>query len=199
MTAATVRSAIRGSTASRAVTTSGLSANPDSHASAAALSGMDQLDAWGLFDKPAAAAYHRFVGRLYRPLLAAYGFDPRAGAYDGQDAETSQRRAQIVARLVGTAHDPALRGEEFVVVLPGLSAAQALASAEKLRTACAAEGTAGGDPAPAVTISIGLAETSGSRLPDLLRCADAALYEAKRKGRNRVECYAPPLRLEARA
>lgn len=90
-------------------------------------------------------------------------------------------------------------GEEFVVVLPGLSAPQALASAEKLRTACAAEEAAGGDPAPAVTISIGLAETSGSHLPDLLRCADAALYEAKRNGRNRVECYAPPPRLEARA
>ncbi len=88
-----------------------MSANPDSHASAAALSGMDQLDAWGLFDKPAALAYHRFVGRLYRPLLAPYGFNPRAGAYAGEDAETSQRRAQIVARLAGTARDTALRGQ----------------------------------------------------------------------------------------
>ena len=86
-----------------------MTANPDSHASNAALDGLEDLDRWGLLDPAAKTAYRGFVGRLYRPLLARYGFDPRTGAYAGEDAETSQRRAQIVSRLVDSARDPGLR------------------------------------------------------------------------------------------
>ena len=86
-----------------------MTANPDSYASSAALDGLDELERWGLLDKAADAAYRGFVGRLYRPLLAQYGFDPRAGVYTSEDAERSQRRAQIVERLASTARDEALR------------------------------------------------------------------------------------------
>ena len=85
-------------------------------------------------------------------------------------------------------------GEEFVVLLPDVSVSHAMNWAERLRLACASEATSGGGlPAP-ITISVGVAEASasGASLADLLRCADIALYEAKRKGRNRVECFALP-------
>jgi PleD family two-component response regulator len=44
-----------------------------------------------------------------------------------------------------------------------------------------------------VTISIGIADSSLSTSgPELLAHADRALYDAKRAGRNRVRCAAPP-------
>ena len=55
------------------------------------------------------AGWRRFVRSVYAPLLAQYGFDPRAGAYAGQDPERSQRRVQIVGRLVNSARDATLR------------------------------------------------------------------------------------------
>lgn len=82
-------------------------------------------------------------------------------------------------------------GEEFVVLIPGADHGAAVEFAERLRHAC--ESRALPHPAstvaPVVTISIGVAvaipsdETSSE---SLLSEADAALYLAKRNGRNRV-------------
>lgn len=83
-------------------------------------------------------------------------------------------------------------GDEFVVLLPGISGAYAMKWAERLRAACVAEtSTPEGAPEP-FTISVGVADLSqsGVALRDLLRCADVALYEAKSGGRNRVCKYA---------
>jgi diguanylate cyclase (GGDEF)-like protein len=79
-------------------------------------------------------------------------------------------------------------GEEFAVLLPeaGLPAAEAFA--ERLRAAIEAAAFAPGGAPRRVTISIGialLAPTRASR-SELMRAADAALYEAKESGRNRV-------------
>ncbi|MGQ0663255.1 MAG: GGDEF domain-containing protein [Pseudomonadota bacterium] len=83
-------------------------------------------------------------------------------------------------------------GEEFAVVIPDADAAIAGKVAERLRRAVAnpsiAISTAEGGREPRVTVSIGWA-LSGPGLATqdgLLRAADAALYEAKRSGRNRV-------------
>jgi hypothetical protein len=84
-------------------------ANSDSYASDAALDGLAALDSWSMLDAPAAAAYRRFVGRLYQPQLAKFGFDPRAHAYNGEAAERSQRRQQIIAKLADVVRDPSLR------------------------------------------------------------------------------------------
>ena len=88
-----------------------MSANPDSYASDAAIQGLSALEAWGMLDAPAEAAYRKFIGKLYAPLLAKAGFDPALGVYAKDDAESSQRRTQLVAKVAGIARDPALRAK----------------------------------------------------------------------------------------
>jgi two-component system, chemotaxis family, response regulator WspR len=81
-------------------------------------------------------------------------------------------------------------GEEFVVCLP-VPADGAEAFGEKLRAAVKTEGIphSRSTVAETVTISVGIASTR-PRLGDsyllLVEAADAALYEAKRSGKNRV-------------
>jgi diguanylate cyclase (GGDEF)-like protein len=75
-------------------------------------------------------------------------------------------------------------GEEFLIVLPGQDTAGATATAEAIRTAIELGRPGGVD----VTISVGVAagsvaDTDGRRL---LHAADAAVYAAKRAGRNRI-------------
>ncbi len=81
-------------------------------------------------------------------------------------------------------------GEEFVVVMPGSGLDDALAAGERLRAAAEALMfmPVGTERVP-VTISVGLACTNGgpATVETLLQAADQALYEAKRRGRNRVE------------
>ncbi len=80
-------------------------------------------------------------------------------------------------------------GEEFFVVLPGLSAEQAGELAERLRETVAALEVVSEDQTFRVTASFGAAAISpgGGRTDrDLIRNVDQAMYEAKKQGRNRV-------------
>jgi diguanylate cyclase (GGDEF)-like protein len=83
-------------------------------------------------------------------------------------------------------------GEEFVILLPDTTAPVALRIAERVRAAIAEMSLPGTDVA--VTVSIGVAVfPDHASTPDRLdRLADAALYLAKRQGRNRVELAGPP-------
>ncbi|HVR90440.1 MAG TPA: M1 family metallopeptidase [Novosphingobium sp.] len=85
-----------------------MAANPDSYASSSAADGLDVLSNAGLLDDAATTAYRRFVDALFRPQLDALGFSPKANAYSGDAAERSQRRLQLVDRLLGAAQDAAL-------------------------------------------------------------------------------------------
>ena len=78
-----------------------------------------------------------------------------------------------------------LGGEEFLVLLPGAVPEDALALAERLREAIAAEPAAGVE----VTRSFGVAGTREGAFDSsaMLAEADAALYKAKARGRDRVE------------
>ncbi|GAB1406407.1 GGDEF domain-containing protein [Thermomonas brevis] len=79
-------------------------------------------------------------------------------------------------------------GEEFVVVGRGATLAQARVLAERLREATAALRLPEIDPELRVTVSIGIAEVvAGDTRMALIQRADAALYRAKRGGRDRVE------------
>ena len=81
-------------------------------------------------------------------------------------------------------------GEEFVVVMPGSNPDDATAAAERLRLAVE---TINFEPVAGkphrLTVSVGVSCTSDevSTPERLLHTADLALYEAKRRGRNRVE------------
>lgn len=81
-------------------------------------------------------------------------------------------------------------GEEFVVVMPGASLEAAESVAERIRrdVAAAPFRVLGGREQLTVTISIGVAATTGEGdTPEsLLKRADEGVYEAKAKGRNLV-------------
>jgi diguanylate cyclase (GGDEF)-like protein len=80
-------------------------------------------------------------------------------------------------------------GEEFAVILRRASALQAADVAERIRAAVAGIPPERLGIATPVTVSIGVAVASESDddVRSLLERADRALYEAKRRGRNRVE------------
>jgi len=86
-----------------------------------------------------------------------------------------------------------LGGEEFLIVLPGIDLKSGEMLAERLREAVE-EAQPAGIP---VTISLGVSAASGAQVDydTLFRAADAALYDAKRAGRNRVSA-APPATAE---
>jgi diguanylate cyclase (GGDEF)-like protein len=98
-----------------------------------------------------------------------------------------------VLRNVLRSRDFAARngGEEFAILLPDTGIAAALAIAERIRAAIAEISLPGTDVS--VTISIGVSgfPDHASTLDRLERLADAALYLAKRLGRNRVELAEP--------
>ncbi len=88
------------------------------------------------------------------------------------------READLVARF---------GGEEFVIVLVGADLVRAEIVAERIRRGLANAPIAGADGAFNVTTSVGLAEyRSVEPIEQTLARADAALYAAKRDGRNRV-------------
>jgi diguanylate cyclase (GGDEF)-like protein len=78
-------------------------------------------------------------------------------------------------------------GEELVLVMPGCRLDDALIKLDQIRHDIEALSLSfRAEVIPKVTVSIGVAETTGGSPETLLRRADEALYQAKRLGRNRV-------------
>lgn len=86
-------------------------------------------------------------------------------------------------------------GEEFLLLLPGMSPEMAAARADKWRMAFAELIVRLDDLPMQATISLGISNypQHGDSLTELAHCADLALYRAKNDGRNRVVVYRPEL------
>jgi diguanylate cyclase (GGDEF)-like protein len=93
---------------------------------------------------------------------------------------TNVRRADVFVRR---------GGEEFVLIMPTSNAEQGIATASRIRENLEAEPlSVGGGQTVAQTVSIGVATWDGKETAEALEHrADLAMYEAKKRGRNRVE------------
>jgi diguanylate cyclase (GGDEF)-like protein len=104
-----------------------------------------------------------------------------------QAVQESIRKEDILGRF---------GGEEFLLILPNTTLAEALSAANKIRTMIAGWPfpLAEQQPMGAITVSGGVAEYphDGTDTASLQQAADAALYEAKRSGRNRMVAASRP-------
>ncbi len=112
------------------------------------------------------------------------------------------RRFASIAQSCLRSNDVLARygGEEFCVLIPGGTLEVARTIAERVRVAVAEHAFEVDGQRITVTSSAGVACLDGqsvTTLPALLKKADAALYEAKRDGRNRVSSWpAAPIAVE---
>ena len=102
----------------------------------------------------------------------------RVLAWTGELLAASSRDIDVVARF---------GGEEFVVLLPGSDSVDAASFAERVRTELAAANSHG---LPGIRVSAGIHSAAvPERLDALLRRSDAALYSAKRAGRDQTVIF----------
>jgi diguanylate cyclase (GGDEF)-like protein len=158
-------------------------------------------------------------------LLNRRGLEPRFEEVSEQAALTGQPISVVVAdidhfKLINDAHghavgDAVLRdvayamrqnlrtfellyrigGEEFLLLLPGAGADDAAEVAETLRVAIEELRPEG--LRIACSFGVATAHDEEAVLSTLLKEADAALYDAKREGRNRVVEHAEPMTVSA--
>jgi len=103
---------------------------------------------------------------------------------------------QVASRLRQGGEAFRLGGDEFAVLLPRQDERQATGVARSIVERVASLQIDGVD---SVTVSAGVATypTHGSGRDELIRCADSALYWAKKDGKNRVRAYAVESALRA--
>jgi diguanylate cyclase (GGDEF)-like protein len=129
--------------------------------------------------------------RLGRPFALAMGdLDHFKRLNDAHGHGAGDRALRLFARVLRAAlrsEDIISRygGEEFVIVFPDLTAPQAENALRRMQESmliALADGSV-----PGFTVSYGVTDTiEGIQLEELTRIADAALFRAKREGRNRV-------------
>ena len=147
-------------------------------------------------------SFDDFLRREYeaheRISVLLFDIDNFKGYNDTYGHQAGDRCLQAVAKAIGDAAcdvsglSARYGGEEFAVVLPDMSEDAALRVAEAIRLTVRALGIPNAAASRGyVTISAGVAARTGSTLDQsaLVGAADAALYEAKRLGRNRSVVY----------
>ena len=150
--------------------------------------------------------YHRYRRPAALMLVDIDHFKLVNDTYGHQAGDMVLRRVADLMQSQLRASDRVARfgGEEFAIVLPETTAAEAQDVAEDLRRSIAAQRCkyVSGDGASAelaVTVSLGVAgllDDMGG-VDDWVEAADAALYFSKRTGRNKTTCSVPPERGEA--
>jgi len=146
--------------------------------------------------------FDAFLRREYEACeeisVLLFDIDHFKGYNDAYGHQAGDRCLQAVAKVIGdaTSNTPGLSarygGEEFAVVLPNTSEQGAMKVAEAIRLTVRALGLPHTTASRGyVTISAGVATRTRSTLGEaaLVGEADAALYEAKRFGRNRSVAF----------
>lgn len=116
---------------------------------------------------------------------------------DSHGHEAGDRVIRAFADVLGATADARavvgrLGGEEFAVFIPGANSIAARLYAEGVRSGFSSLSIANLGPDRRVSASFGVAQLKArDSLSDLLRRTDAALYEAKKSGRDRV-CVSGP-------
>jgi diguanylate cyclase (GGDEF)-like protein/PAS domain S-box-containing protein len=122
----------------------------------------------------------------FKKVNDTYGHEAGDSALQqvAQVLKSSVREIDILGRL---------GGDEFVVLLPNTAQSDAALLGERIRQSIANShfSTPGDGLIRTITVSVGVAAYSKemSGINDLLRNADAALYQAKNSGRNSVGVY----------
>lgn len=106
----------------------------------------------------------------------------KALAHFAHVAQATMRTTDLFARM---------GGEEFCLVLADAGEDEAMLAAERIRHACAVAPAVLDNVPVTYTLSAGVAAgpLAAGAFETLVRCADIALYQAKERGRDRVECY----------
>lgn len=128
--------------------------------------------------------------RMHHPFAVLIAdvdnFKPYNDAFGHLEGDTALARIAAILRDTSRDVDCAARygGEEFVVLMPETEMQGAVEMAERIRARLADDDVIGAK----LTVSIGVAQfPADGETPDaLLARADAALYQAKRDGRNRI-------------
>lgn len=123
---------------------------------------------------------------------------------DTHGHSTGDRVIEQAARLLQMAvrendHICRYGGEEFCVLLPGLSSSEAMSIAERMRATIEAQMTTlvRLPDIPVVTASFGITDLQrgAQTLSELIDQADSALYRSKETGRNRVTVFTATARI----
>jgi diguanylate cyclase (GGDEF)-like protein len=143
------------------------------------------------------ARYHSPLSLLLIDLDRLKEINDRHGHYAGQTA-LRQVAAAIRAELRASDIGARWGGDEFAVAAPNTSTGAAWAMAERIRTAIAKAATKWPLTASIGITTLDAVDSAGMvDVEMLMRSADAALYEAKRQGRNRVVIRRPLTREHA--
>ena len=161
--------------------------------SAAARTSTDRLT--GLLDREGFAAAFAHLDEAAPVALAIIDMDGFKTINDDLGHAVGDELLQAHARsfsgsLPADAVVSRIGGDEFAVALPGAGAEAALILLEEIRAYLAdhVPSKAIGRPVP-ITVGVAARPRHGSTFEELLRAADAAMYRAKREGRNRVALY----------
>ncbi|RJF99876.1 biofilm regulation diguanylate cyclase SiaD [Noviherbaspirillum saxi] len=132
--------------------------------------------------------------RMSRPMtVALLDVDRFKAVNDAHGHEAGDRALIEIAQVIQSSvrdYDICGRwgGEEFMVIMPEVGAADAAMVIERVRSTIAGLDLRVGDTQLVLSASFGIAERrAGENASDTINRADAALFEAKRAGRNRAQ------------
>ena len=140
----------------------------DSYAADAAMAELAGLAEEMIADPAVRRDWQRYLATTYGPLLARYGFDPRAGAYAAEPPERAAIRALVVARLLASDRDMLVRPRLIAAAQAWLGGNAAALDPAYLRLALAVLVQAKGLPVAQTIAARALASNDGALRANML-------------------------------